>query len=460
MKQIKIVFSILLSLIILESLAFAASGEPMYIYTNESGELVASDEYQYGDATLITNPDDLNQIYDDDNSSEQKALKEGFENQKEEISKLVEASEENNEELVITKILSDVKSEYTSDGYYYYIIKYQLANVKNSDGTELPSVVILSYDVSDNQNVTSLKQGDKVYGYFQATTSDDSSYKLVNHGLKDEQIAYVSITEKDRGLGIILLAILTVLLMILYAGKNGAKALIPIFVALDLLFIVLVPEVEIGRKLLLIAITSTLELIILITVLKNGISKKTLVAIITSIIVVTLICVFALFFANANTISGKGLVNEEHYDLSSNVYYLDQLFKENVNTKELYISIIMVIVSVIAASISSKLTEYSAKYAGSNEIINNIIAEGKSVISEYPLIIAIIFLAFDLPKVMTIIYSHIPLNQVLNSEAIMTDVSILLFAIISALITLPIHAIISNIFMSDVEIKQIEADKK
>lgn len=459
MKQIKLVVSILLSLIILGSLTFATSGEPMYIYTNESGELVASDEYQYGDATLITDQDDLDQIYND-NSNEQKALKEGFENQKEEISKLVEASEENNEELVITKILSDIKSEYTSDGYYYYIIKYQLANVKNSDGTELPSVVILSYDVSDNQNVTSLNQGDKVYGYFQSTSSTDSSYNLVNHGLKDEEIAYVSITEKDRGLGIILLAIFTILLMVLYAGKNGAKALIPIFVALDLLFIVLVPEVEIGKKLLLIAILSSLELIILITVLKNGISKKTLVAIITSIIVVTLICVFALFFANTNAISGKGLVNEEHYDLSSNVYYLDQLFKGTVNTKELYISIIMLVASVIVASISSRLTEYSAKYAGSKDIVNNIIAEGKSLVSEYPLIIAIIFLVLDLPKVMTIVYSHIPLNQLLNSEAIMTDLSILLFAMISTLITLPVHAITSNILMSDVEIKQIETDQK
>ena len=248
--------------------------------------------------------------------------------------------------------------------------------------------------------------------------------------------------------------------MILYAGANGAKALIPIFVASDLLFIVLVPEVEIGRKILFLSIITALELIILITVLKNGINKKTVVAITTSVIIVTLISVFAYFFANTNAISGKGLVSEEHYDLSSNVYYLDQLFKGNVNTKDLYISVIMIISAVIAACISSRLTEYSAKYAGSKDIINNIISEGKTVISEYPLIITIIFLAFDLPKIMTIVYSHIPLNQILNSETIITDASILLFAIISTLITLPIHAIISNLLMCDVEVKQISADNK
>ena len=275
MKQIKLIVSILLTFVIIGSLTFAASGEQMYIYTNESGELVKSNEYQYDDATLITDQDDLNNLYNDDNTSEQETLKKAFENQKGEIAGLIEASEENNQELIITKILSDVKSEYTTDGYYYYIIKYQLANVKNPDGTELPSVVILSYDVSDNQNVTSLKQGDKIYGYFQAATSEDSSYNLVQHGLKDEQIAYVSITERDRSLGIILLIAFSILLMILYAGANGAKALIPIFVALDLLFIVLVPEVEIGRKILFLAIITALELIILITVLKNGINKKT-----------------------------------------------------------------------------------------------------------------------------------------------------------------------------------------
>lgn len=460
MKQIKSIISILLVFVILGSLAFATSEDPMYIYTNESGELVTSDEYQYGDATLITDQDDLNQLYDDNNqSANQEALKEAFENQKSEIAGLIETSEENNQELIITKILSDVKSEYTTDGYYYYIIKYQLANVKDSEGTELPSVVILTYDVSDNQNVASLKQGDKVYGYIQTASQEDSTYNLVQHGLKAEQIAYVSITERDRSLGIILLIALSILLMLLYAGANGAKALIPIFTALDLLFIVLVPEVEIGRKILFLAIITALELIILITVLKNGITKKTVVAIATSIIIVTLISAFAYFFANTNAITGKGLISEEHYDLSSNVYYLDQLFKGNVNTKDLYISIIMIISAVIAACISSRLTEYSTKYAGSKDIINNIISEGKTVISEYPLIITIIFLALNLPKIMTIIYSHIPLNQILNSEIIVTDASILLFAIISTLITLPIHAIISNILMCDVEIKQIEADK-
>ena len=459
MKQVKLIVSILLTFVTLSSLAFATSEDPMYIYTNESGEIITSNENQYDDATLITDPDDLNNLYDD-TTNNQDALKEAFENQKSEISKIVEASEENNEELIITKVLSDIKSEYTTDGYYYYIIKYQLANVKNSEGTELPSIVILTYDVSDNQNITPLKQGDKVYGYLQTASSEDSTYNLVQHGLKAEQIAYVSITERDRSLGIILLIALSIILMILYAGTSGTKALIPIFTALDLLFIVLVPEVEIGRKILLLAIITALELIIIITVLKNGASRKTIVAIITSIIIVTLISVFAYFFANTNAISGKGLVSEEHYDLSSNVYYLDQLFKENVNTKELYISIIIIISAVISACISSRLTEYSAKYAGSKDIINNIISEGKTVISEYPLIITIIFLALCLPKIMTIVYSHIPLNQILNSETIITNASILLFAIISALITLPIHAIISNLLMCDVEVKQISADNK
>ena len=116
MKQIKLIVSILLTFVIIGSLTFAASGEQMYIYTNESGELVPSNEYQYDDATLITDQDDLNNLYNDDNTSEQETLKKAFENQKGEIAGLIEASEENNQELIITKILSDVKAEYTTDG--------------------------------------------------------------------------------------------------------------------------------------------------------------------------------------------------------------------------------------------------------------------------------------------------------------------------------------------------------
>ena len=455
MKKFKFIL-IMLLIVSLFNTAFATETEDdtMYLYTNESGELIESNESPYeDDNTVIEEPEDYDDIYG--NTSNQEELKSAFEEQKTEFL-AINKSEEDNVKLIVTEVLSDIKSEYTTDYYYYYMIKYQLVKLRTEDGSETSAVVILSYDISDDKNIKPLKAGDTIYGYIETVSSDSDEYNRVQHGLTDESIALVSITEQDRSLGVILLAILAILLLILYAGKHGAKLLIPIFVAIDLLFIVLVPELQVGANVLILSILISLELIILITVLRNGFSRKTVVSIISSIIVIVLISTLGLFFASTNRISGKGLISEENYDLQSNVYYMDQLFKSEIDTQMLYLSMIMIIVSVVTATISSRLADLSEKYAGSKEITNNIIEEAKSMIADYPMIITIIFLVMSLPKYMAILYNYTPLTQILNSEILITDLSILSLTLISAIIISPIHAIISNLLMGNVEIKQID----
>lgn len=434
------------------------SGEDTtYLYTNESGELVETNDYQYDeDATEIENIEDYYDLLYG-NTTNQEELKANFEEQAIQLTN-IQSTDANAEKLVITEILSDIKSEYIFDySYYvYYLLKYQNVKVRNVDGYETSAVIILSYDISDNNNINPLKQGDTIYGYMQYVTSEDESYNIVNHGLTDSEIALVSITEHDRSLGTILLLVLTTLLLLLYAGKSGAKLLIPLFVAFDLIFIVLVPEIELGKNILIISTLMALELIILIATLKSGWSKKTLVSIISSIIVVALVTMLGAFFANTNTITGKGLISETNYSQATNAYYINQVIKTQVNTTSIYYAAIIIITAVVAATISSKITELSEKYAGTNNMINNIIEEGKQIIKEYPMIIAIIYMVMAIPKYMTLTFDHISLAQLINSEQLITDLSLLLITIISSVIILPITAIISNILMGNVEIKQIE----
>jgi len=443
-----------------ETMENGSIGEPTENeYTEEISDIENDEpsDVNYDDAVLIDNEEDYNNLLngsEGDNEQSQEELKKAFEAQKETLAKF--ESGENDEKFVITQILSDVQSEYTSDYYsYYYIIKYQTVMIRTEDGVETPAVVILSYDVSDNKSIKPLKAGDTVYGYVEYVSSTDSTYHMVNHGLTDSEIAYVSISHQDRTLGIILLTAFVILLIVLYAGKNGAKLFIPLFVIIDLLFIVFIPELEIGRNMLLFISLISFELIVLITVLKNGWSKKTLVAILSSIVVVILVATLGILFGNANGLTGKGIIAEENYDLLSNVYYIDFLMKTTIGTYDLYIAIIILITSVISASIASRITDLSEKYAGSEGMINNIIEEGKSILAEYPMIIATIFLALYLPIQMINSYNHPAYEAFINNESFVTYLAITLLSMISALIISPITAIISYLFMGKVEIKQI-----
>ena len=277
--------------------------------------------------------------------------------------------------------------------------------------------------------------------------------EMIGAGISE--IAFVSISNQDRSLGVVLLIAFTLLLLALYAGKGGTKLLIPILIALDLLFVVLVPELEMGRNMIFISSATALELIVLICVLRNGWSRKTFVAIISSIIVVVLVATLGVLFGNSNGFSGKGLLTEENYDLLSNVYYIDSVLKSTINTFDIYVAMIILISSVITALIASKITDLSEKYAGTEGMVNSIIEESKQMIAEYPLMLAIIFMALFVPNVLIYKLNHISFETMINSESVVTMLSLGLLTIMSALIIAPITAIVSHLWMGKVEIKQI-----
>lgn len=444
------------------SVVNATEDEAKYFYTNESGELVGSNEYDLDDdAVLIDNQEDLDSLYENSNNNEneeiQEELEKSFIEQAKELK--IYKEQESDKKFVITKVISNIKSQYIDDYNYVYIVKYQVVNIRTQDDKETSAVIILSYDVSDNKNIKPVKEGDTLYGYVEYVSQNDSMYNMVDHGLKDEEIALVSISNQDRSLGVILLLAFTLLLLILYAGKNGAKFLIPIFIALDLLFIVLVPELEIGRNMFLLVCMISFELMVLITVLKNGWSRKTVVALISSIIVVVLVATLGILFGNANGFTGKGIITEEKYDLLSNVYYIDTVFKTTINMFDLYISMIILISSIITSIISSKIVDLAEKYAGTDGMINSIIEESKLIISEYPLVLASIFMTMFIPNFMIEKYNHSSYETMVNSESFVTTLAVGLIVIISSLITSPICAIVSYLFMGKVEVKQISESK-
>ena len=196
-------------------------------------------------------------------------------------------------------------------------------------------------------------------------------------------------------------------------------------------------------------------MIILISVLKTGFNRKTLVSIISSIIVVTLVTCLAALFIYTNRLSGKITAND-------NLYFsvaIDNIFKETVDTRALCISIVIIVSAVISSLISSKLTDLSEKYAGTKQMIGNIIEEAKGKLSEYVMIIAILYFTFSLPLYMILSYGEVSFKQYINSDSLVTNIMYVLLAIISVLISSPITAIISNLVMGNVEVKQIEPSK-
>lgn len=476
----KKIFLLLLSIIFSLSLFnITLATDSTYFYVDENGELVESGDFLADqNVTLIEDEDDYESLYAGETPEDyQEEYKKGFEEQQETLTEL--SDEYPISKLIITDIKSDIRTEYTYSYDYsynpiYYAVQYQLATIKAEDGTETNAIILLSSNLYADKNIKPLKIGDTIYAnmqYCDKNTEEGSQiYNLLNHGLSDDIIALVYLSEEDiqaglatqdRLLGIILLTILTVLLLLLYSGKHGGKLLIPLFVAIDLLFVVLVPEIALGKNIILLAILISLELIILIATLKHGWSKKTVVTILSSLIIMTLITFLGMFFANTNRLNGNGLISEKDYSLLYNPYYVGSIIKTTINMTHLYLAIILILSSTISATVSSRIVDLVEKYAGTKDMTNNIIEESKLIIGDYPIIISIIFFIMHLPKYMIMTYNNTGFIQVINSDMLATDVSLLLLTLISAIIASPITAIIGNLLMGEVEIKQIaESSKK
>ena len=321
MKKNIFLITLLMFIVSLSCICFATEDDTGFLYTNESGDLIYSGDYMYDDgSTLVDDYDDLEDIYNS-NQEQQEYLESSFKDQQEYyISLYGEAP--TIEKLVITEINSDLKKSYITDYSSIYLYQFQEVHVRTANGLEYPALV----------------------------SKDDETYSLLTHDFDDEIIAFVSIAEQDRSLGTILLVIFTVLLLLLYVGKHGTKLLIPLFVAIDLIFVVFAPFIKLELNILIVAICIALEMIILISVLKTGFNRKTLVSIISSIIVVTLVTCLAALFIYTNRLSGKITAND-------NLYFsvaIDNIFKETVDTRALCISIVIIVSAVISSLISSK----------------------------------------------------------------------------------------------------------
>ena len=445
---------VFMAVVLISSFCLATGSE--YFYLNESGELVPFEDMEGLDnATLVEDEDEYYDMLNDYSNTESVNQEEQKAYFDEQLTYMLELQEqEDYEKMTVTRIVSDLKTEYYTDSYYGGVlaIVYQTAMIRDTEGVEYPTVIMYSVDMLDNEDVTPLKVGDSFYGYKDVIDSSDANYNMVNHGLEADNIAFVYIAEQDRSLGVCFLLALTLILLLLYAGKNGAKALISLFVIFDLLFFVFVPFIESGISALVLAILFALEFIVLICVLKNGWSKKTLCAIIASTIVVTLVSFFAWFFVYTNRIesgrvfSGRG---------TNNPYYVQYMFNETVDAQFFYVALLILISSVVTAVIASKLADLIERYSGSKDMVNNIIDESKTIVGEYPLVITIIFAAMALPKFMTSVFDQMSLVDSLNSETIVAYLSMAFFTIIACMIVPPVIAFVGKVLMGNVEVKQI-----
>lgn len=420
-----------------------------------TSEPVILDNDQVDNAIEINDYEDFLDSYDE----EQQALKEAFDMQSESFATPMPL-EPYIEKFVITEVISDIKSEYATNGDYYnpqiYAVKFQEVKALNDDGEEVGGIIILSGSMTENNNVKALKKGDIVYGTANYATSEDGLYASLHHDLTDDVVAYITVLEQDRSVGLILLGIITLALFIIYSGKNGLKALIPFIVALDLIFVVFIPEIALGKNIIILAILIALELIVIITMLKNGWSKKTLVSMVSAILVTSIIALLGLAFIDLSAITGRGIISEDIYALKENAGYIDELAKTTINTSNLYLAVVILLSSVVSSLVISNLINVCEKYAGTDNMVDSILREVKPDLSNQTMLISIIYFVCAIPKYMTLKYNMLPLNNILSSEALVIDISILLFTILTSIISAPISAIVSSILMGKVEIKQIE----
>lgn len=313
------------------------------------------------------------------------------------------------------------KEYYSYDNYGLSKISYQPANIQVLEGKHKGETYDISYiltaDSYENLKVKELKANQKINVII--SESGDESYAYAT--TVDSAVNRVSVT--------VVLIIVTILLMIIYLGKQGLKIIPQMILLADMVMLVLVPELFAGRSLLWLTIVTSILYIIVESVIKVGLNSKA-VAVIFSTIVVTLTLTVVLV-AVSNIANFSGIT----YDVIS---MLESFPKGTIDFYMLYISSFILLCMIVTSNISCMAISAN----GDKKAIKENIAE------KLPLFIGILFVSI-IPKYLYLLISKYTYDEIINSEMLLTDVYKIMFLIIAMVVTVQITEYAKKLFVDE-----------
>ncbi len=336
---------------------------------------------------------------------------------------------------------SDAKTEYGQDSYTgtYYKNTFQNVRVKMLEGP------FADEDISGEALGESGDMGliDGVY-----TLTCDLYENIILPEVKVGDVILVGVYETDAGIraysgsydspkvrigSTVFVLIVTIVFMLIYAGKHGFKMLIPFVLIFDLIIVVAAPAICEGFSSLILVAFITLLTSILVPVLKFGVNEKSIsVALSTSVVMVIMTIVVSLFNA---IVGNSGITFEANY-LKDYVIPIvsNDLIYHLVNFESLSICVTMLTILFAVLYVACKTIEIYEKSSNKDKV--EYVSEAiKEVLGNAYLLVGGILFVQLLPKFMLFILSECTLTSILNSEMLSYEICKILFVFIAMSVT-------------------------
>lgn len=429
MSNKKKIFSIVITLIMiftLYSVCFAT--EDQVITPIESGDNYIDNYDDYEDYLQQTSDtysqDELKAAYD----AYQESLKEYY-------------NEYKRDGVIKARVveIEDVKTVYELDEYYYSVNKYEIQPIVvhvlegEHEGERFSINYLLTGDSLNNIQYSKVSVGDTIFiGFYEDETTGEVVADITNTGSNVERL----------GIVICILAVV-VILLIIYAGKNGILvSLLGILISIFCLGILPNMGYE-GKGFIVGGIFFVIALIYLITIveLKDlskeedkkarlkaiGLERTRIIAIGISLLMTVVSTVLIIATNYMTRTVGAGF---EFSALSENVLLA------NMNFEELFIVITTMISAIVATHMvckTIKKLETMPAEADFNEKLTNC----KELLSSSLLIIIVTILALYIPNHLLLLTNKYTSREIWNSEILASELVRMFVILIIMILSVP-----------------------
>ncbi len=379
-----------------------------------------------------TNSDDVTDIdnFDDFNSVSNGGYTQGeLQGYYEEYIKMMEDYYENYERshTVKARVISagDLQTIYNMDYYNVYQIRYQSLEIEILEGEYKGKILntdyILTGDTFGNIQIPEVKEGDKILVAIETDENGELNAYTVSFD-----------TSVSRSAWIIGIAIVTLIIVLIYAGVKGVQSSLLVALTITLLLVITIPELLQGTNIWLLGVIDAILLAFVTLVNKMGLKKNMFCAFGVTLLIIA--------FAGLLTFGIDAVILQSGYSMEISAL-ADSMVNKNIDFHGLYIVTILVITSVLVSEMMAKAFEIS-NYESDWK---NIIQEMKAVLASKINIIAIFTITFLMPKLLVFMGAYkYTLHEILNSEMFLVEIVRMMILLIVVSLTVPASALFAK----------------
>lgn len=342
---------------------------------------------------------------------------------------------------------SEPQVNYSSYGYYgyYYKTNYQPLTIEVIEGPYQGKVFddfnyILTCDTYGNIKIPAAQKGDII----NVVITDEEGTQTAAPASYDAPVV--------RWQWVVFLLILTGIITLIYAGKQGAKSFVIFALIADLILVVASSAIVGGINIAFLVTVIVLLTALAYAVLKLGNRAEAYVAILTTLVVTFAIALLAFGFDSIARMCG--ITYEATYLME---YIMPTLTAEEeivptVDFHGLSIGIIALLAFVASLVTSCEVVKVYEKHQKSPEALKETAEEMKEPVATKMMFAFMILIVLILPKCLILLTNKYSFAEIINSEILISEGSRVLFTIMAIALSSPIAALLCK-FIGDGEEK-------